>query len=179
VKANTPPFARRLLPRAARTKTVSTGPAGQTKGADQTEACSAPFAPVRQDEGPVEDHRTSHFLGTGRGPCTVRPKKLGPAWACVGWAVSVIKYTVMTGCNLPSWENFGDKPGTRGSKCLCQGQTAPRVPINTSLLCQSTERLSWILIPRVSITNSFSHFPLDLPVLKGRFQQWHLCCNDT
>jgi hypothetical protein len=26
------------------------------------------------------------------------------------------------------------------------------------------------LTPRVSITNSFPHFPLDLPVLKGRSQ---------
>jgi hypothetical protein len=33
-------------------------------------------------------------------------------------AMSVIKFTVMTVCNLPSWECFGDKLGTRGSKCL-------------------------------------------------------------
>jgi hypothetical protein len=29
--------------------------------------------------------------------------------------------TVRTACNFPSWEYFGDKPGTRGHKCLCQG----------------------------------------------------------
>jgi hypothetical protein len=101
-KANMPPFARRLLPRTAWTKTASTGPAEQTEGADQTEACSTPFALTRRDEGPTEVHRTSHSLSTGRGPCTVQPTKLGPAWACVSWAVSVIKYIVMTGYNLSS-----------------------------------------------------------------------------
>ena len=65
------------------------------------EACSTPFAHTRQDEGPAEDHRTSHSLTTERGPCTVRPTKLGPAWTCVNWAVPVIKYTVMTVCNPP------------------------------------------------------------------------------
>jgi hypothetical protein len=33
---------------------------------------------------------------------------------------------------------------------------------------KAQDRLSWLLTPRVSITNSFPHFPLDLPVLKGR-----------
>lgn len=131
----------------------------------------SPSLPTRQDEGLVEDHRTSHSLSTGRGPCTVRPTKLGPAWACVSWAVSVIKYTVMTGCNLPSWEYSGDKPGTRGSKCLWQGQATPQVPINTPVLCRSTGRLTWLLISRVSIANSFPKFPLDQPVLEDRCQQ--------
>jgi hypothetical protein len=82
------------------------------------EACSTPFAHTRQDEDPAEVYGTSHFLTTERGPCTVPPTELGPAWTCVIWVVSVIKFTVMTVCNLPSWEYSGDKPGTRGSKCL-------------------------------------------------------------
>jgi hypothetical protein len=54
VKANTPPFARRHLLHAARTKTTSVGPAGQTKDVIHTEACSAPIALARQDEGPAK-----------------------------------------------------------------------------------------------------------------------------
>ena len=38
--------------------------------------------------------------------------ELGPTWECAIRAVSVIKFTVMTVCNLPSWEYSGDKPGT-------------------------------------------------------------------
>jgi hypothetical protein len=171
-KASTPLFARRLPPRIAQTKTASARPASQTKGADQTEAYSAPFAPTRQDEGPAEVHRTSHSLITERGPCTVRPIKLGPTWACVNWVMSVIKYIVMTVCNLPLWKYSGDKPGTRGSKCLWQGLATPRVPINTLVLCPGTDRLTWLLTSGVSITNSLPNFMLDQPVLQGRFQQW-------
>jgi hypothetical protein len=36
---------------------------------------------------------------------------VGPHVSGVGWDVSVIKYTVMTRCNLPSWEYSGDKLG--------------------------------------------------------------------
>jgi hypothetical protein len=32
--------------------------------------------------------------------------------------------TVMTACNLPSWEYSGDKPGIRGHKRLCQGTSS-------------------------------------------------------
>jgi hypothetical protein len=53
-KANTPPFARQHLLCAARRKTASAGPTGQTKDVVHTEACSTPFAPARQDEGPVK-----------------------------------------------------------------------------------------------------------------------------
>jgi hypothetical protein len=42
----------------------------------------------------------------------------GPRVSGVGRAVSVIKYIVMTRCNLPSWEYYRDKLGNRGSKCL-------------------------------------------------------------
>jgi hypothetical protein len=117
-KANTPPFARRLCPRLAQAKAGSIEPAGQAKGANRMEACSTPFAHTRQDDDPAEVYGTSHFLSTGRGPCTVRPTELGPTWTCVIWVVSIIKFTVMTVCNLPLWEYYGDKPGTQGSKCL-------------------------------------------------------------
>jgi hypothetical protein len=114
-KANTPPFAHRLRSRLAQTKAESIG---QAKGANRTEAYSTPFAHTRQDEGPTEVYGTSHSFTTERGPCAIRPKELGPAWTCVIRAVSVIKFIVMTVCNLPSWEYSGDKPGTRGSKYL-------------------------------------------------------------
>jgi hypothetical protein len=113
-KANTPPFARRLLPRAARTKTASAGPAGQTKDTVHTEACPAPFAPARQDEGPTKTigppppqsrgspvYNSAHVAGLVSGRCM----------GSMGWVVSVIKYVVMTRCNLPSWEYSGDKLG--------------------------------------------------------------------
>jgi hypothetical protein len=59
-------------------ETVSVGPIGQTKGANEMEAYSTAFAPTKQDEGPAEDHRTSHSLTTERGPCTFRPTDAGP-----------------------------------------------------------------------------------------------------
>jgi hypothetical protein len=82
------------------------------------EACSTPLAHTKQDEGPAEDYGTSHSLTTERGPCAVWPIELDPAWTCVIRAVSVVKFTIMTVCNLPSPEYSKDKPGTRGSKCL-------------------------------------------------------------
>jgi hypothetical protein len=117
-KANTLPFVRRLRPRFALAKAGSTEPTGQAKGTNRMEASSIPFAHTRQDEGLAKDYETSHSLTTKRGPCAVRPTELGPAWTCVNWAVCVIKFTVMTICNLPSREYSWDKLGTRGSKCL-------------------------------------------------------------
>jgi hypothetical protein len=67
------------------------------------EAYSTPFIRTRQDEGLAEDYGTSHSLTMERGPCTVWPTELGPTRTCVNWAMSVIKFTVMTVCNLPSW----------------------------------------------------------------------------
>jgi hypothetical protein len=79
---------------------------------------------------------TSHSLTTKRGRCAVQPTGLGPAWACVIRAVSIVKFTIMTACGgRRPWEYSSDKPGTRGSKCLWQRQAAPRVPINTPVLC--------------------------------------------
>jgi hypothetical protein len=82
------------------------------------EACLTPFTHTRQDGGPTEDYGTSHSLTTERGPCAVRPIELGPAWTCVIRVVSVINFTLMTICNLPSWEYSRDKPGTQESKYL-------------------------------------------------------------
>ena len=150
-KANTPPFARWLRPHLAQAKAGSTEPAGQAKGANLMEACSTPFAHTRQDEGPTEDYRTSHSLTTETGPCAVRPTELGLALTCMIRAVCVIKFTVMTVCNLPLWEYSRDKPSTQGSKCLWQGQTAPRVPINTLILYPGTERPTRLLTSRIKL----------------------------
>jgi hypothetical protein len=78
-KAYKPPFARRHLLRAARTKTASAGPTGQTKNNVHTEACSAPFAPARQDEGPAKAIGPPPSLGQVEahvqfGPCSRAPR---------------------------------------------------------------------------------------------------------
>jgi hypothetical protein len=48
----------------------------------------------------------------------IQPIVLGPATTSAIRVMSVIGFTLMTICNLPSWEYSGDKPGTRGSKRL-------------------------------------------------------------
>jgi hypothetical protein len=92
-------------------------PPEQAKGANWTEACSTPFAHTRQDEGPAEVYGPllPHLQG---GPCAIQPIEMGPTWTGVIRVVSVINFTIMIVSNLPSWEYSGDKPGTRGSKCL-------------------------------------------------------------
>jgi hypothetical protein len=77
-------------------------PPGQAKGANRMEACSTPFAHTRQDKGPAEVYGTSHSITTKRDPGAVRPIELGPSWACAIRVVSVIKFTVIIVCNLPS-----------------------------------------------------------------------------
>jgi hypothetical protein len=54
----------------------------------------------------------------GEGPCVIQPKVMGPARSGLVRAVSVIGFTLMTVYNLPLWEFYGDKPGTRGCKPL-------------------------------------------------------------
>jgi hypothetical protein len=73
MKAITLPFARRLHPRLAQAKAGSIEPAGHAKGANRMEACSTPFAHMRQGKGPAKDYGTSHSLTTERGPCVVQP----------------------------------------------------------------------------------------------------------
>jgi hypothetical protein len=92
------------------------------------------------------------------GLCAIRPIEMGPAWTGVIRTVSVIKFTVMTVCNLPLWEYSRDKPGTRGSKCLWQGQAAPRVPINTPVLCPGKGRWMKLLAFRVKLCKHFFYF---------------------
>jgi hypothetical protein len=84
----------------------------------------------RQDEGPIEDPGTSHSLTTERGPCTVQPTKLGPAWICVNWAMRVMKYTIMTVCNPP-----------------CNTQVLPRVLLSTPLRTIITCNQNWAKDP--------------------------------
>jgi hypothetical protein len=48
----------------------------------------------------------------------IRPIVMGPTRTSAIRAVSVIRFALMTICNLPSREYSGDKPGTRGSKRL-------------------------------------------------------------
>jgi hypothetical protein len=98
----------------------------------------------------------------------IRPIEMGPAWTGVVRAVSVIRFTVMTVCNLPSWEYSGDKPGTRGSKCLCQGQAAPRVPINTPVLCLGTGRLTKLLAFGVKLCKPYPYFLVGSTCLGGK-----------
>jgi hypothetical protein len=110
-KANTPPFALNDFVLTLH-RLDSRKPPGQAKGASRTEACSTPFAYTGQDEGPAEVYGTSHPHHQERPMYGFRPTELGPAWECEIRVVSVIKFTIMTVCNLPSWEYSGDKPGT-------------------------------------------------------------------
>jgi hypothetical protein len=48
----------------------------------------------------------------------IQPIVMGLARTSAIRVVSVIRFTLMTICNLPSGEYFGDKLGTRGSKRL-------------------------------------------------------------
>jgi hypothetical protein len=80
----------------------------------------APSSSPLQDEGYVEVYE-SHVVTAPVGPCGIRPIVTGPARRSVLRAAVVIAFTVMTDCNLPSWEYFGDKLGTRGHKRLWQG----------------------------------------------------------
>jgi hypothetical protein len=118
-KANTPPFTPDDFVLTLRRRRLdSRNPPGQAKGANRMEACSTPFTHTKQDRGPVEVYKTSHPHHQERPMCGLA-HRAGPRMGmCDFWAVSVIKFTVMTVCNLPSWEYSGDKPGTRGSKCL-------------------------------------------------------------
>jgi hypothetical protein len=90
----------------------------QAEGADRTETCATPFALVLQDEGPADDYGLPASRTTGGGPCVIRPIVMGPVRTSVIRVMSLIRFTLMTICNLPTWEYSRDKPGTRGSKRL-------------------------------------------------------------
>jgi hypothetical protein len=102
-----------------------------------------PFVLVLLDEGPAEVYGPPALPSSSKGPCVIQPMVMGPARSGAIRDVSVTGFTLMTICNLPSWEYFGDKPGTRGSKRLWQGHAAPRVPINTPVQCPTYGGLSF------------------------------------
>jgi hypothetical protein len=60
---------------------------------------------------------------------------MGPARISVLQAVSVKAFTVMTACNLPSWEYSGINRVLEGINIFDKGQAATRVPINTPVQC--------------------------------------------
>jgi hypothetical protein len=62
--------------------------------------------------------RASRVPTVGEGPYVIWPIVMGPARSGLFRDVSVMGFTLVTVCNLPSWEYSGDKPGTRGCKCL-------------------------------------------------------------
>jgi hypothetical protein len=78
-----------------------------------------PSSSLLQDKGSVEVYE-SHVVTAPGGPCGICPTITGPARISVLWVVFVIAFTVMTVCNLPSWEYSGDKLGTWGHKRLWQ-----------------------------------------------------------
>jgi hypothetical protein len=69
-----------------------------------------------RDEGPVDVYGPP--APSPLGACVIQHIVMGPVRTSAIRAVSVIRFTLMTICNLPSWEYFGDKPGTRGPKRL-------------------------------------------------------------
>jgi hypothetical protein len=120
-KANTLPFARCLRRLVNLTKTTSTEHARTSRRHRLDEdRRGPPSSSLLQDKGSVEVYE-SHVVTASGGPCGIRPTVTGPARISVLRAAFVISFTVMTVCNLPSWEYFGDKPGTRGHKRLRQG----------------------------------------------------------
>jgi hypothetical protein len=117
-KANTLPFARcpRRLITSTKTTSIEHAQASRRCRLDEDRR-GPPSSPSLQDEGSVEVYE-SHVVTTPVGPCGIRPIVTGPAWRSVLRAAFVIAFTVMTDCNLPSWEYSGDKLGTRGHKRL-------------------------------------------------------------
>jgi hypothetical protein len=73
---------------------------------------ATPFVLVLLDEGPAEVYGPPALPSAWKGQCVIWPMVMGPARSGAIRAVSVIGFTLMTICNLPSWEYSGDKPGT-------------------------------------------------------------------
>jgi hypothetical protein len=117
-KANTLPFARCFHRLITSTKTTSTEHARASRMCPLDEDRRGPPSPSPlQDEGSVEVYE-SHVITALGGPCVIRPIVTGLTWTSILRAAFVIAFTVMTVCNLPSWEYSGDKLGTRGHKRL-------------------------------------------------------------
>jgi hypothetical protein len=115
---NTLPFARCLRRLVTPTKTTSTehARASRRRRLDEDRR-GPPSSSSLQDEGSVEVYE-SHIVTVPGGPCGIRPIVTGPVRRSVLRSAFVIAFTVMTVCNLPSWEYSGDKLGTRGHKRL-------------------------------------------------------------
>jgi hypothetical protein len=117
-KANTLPFARclRRLVTPTNTTSIEHARASRRRRLDEDRRGPPSSSPL-QDEGSVEVYE-SHVVTAPGGPCRIWPIVMGPARRSVLRAAFVIAFTVMTICNLPSWEYSGDKLGTRGHKRL-------------------------------------------------------------
>jgi hypothetical protein len=84
----------------------------QDEGAARTTTSATPFGLVLLDEGPIEVYGPPTLSSAWGGPCVIRPIVMGPVRLGAIRVVSLIGFTLMTICNLPSWEYSGDKPGT-------------------------------------------------------------------
>jgi hypothetical protein len=105
-------------PLLVQTKAKSTEHTRTSRGRRSDGGLCDPLRSCGARRRPCRCLRTSRSLTTGGGPCVTRPIVMGPARTSVVRVVSIIGFTLMTICNLPSWEYSGDKPGTRGSKRL-------------------------------------------------------------
>jgi hypothetical protein len=129
------PFALRLCLPIAQMKATSTERVRTSRRRRSDRDLCGPVRPQIERRRLCRSLRVSHVVTALGCPCGIRPMVMGPARTSAIRAVSVIGFTVMTSCNLPSWEYSGDKPGTRGHKHLWQGQAATRVPINIPIQC--------------------------------------------
>jgi hypothetical protein len=130
-KTNTLPFARCLRHLVTPTKTTSTEHARESRRHRLDEDRRDPPSSLPlQDEGSVEVYE-SHVVTALGGPCVVRPIVTGPAWRCVLRTAFVIAFTIMTVCNLPSWEYSGIIWAPKGTNVFSKGRVVARVPINT------------------------------------------------
>jgi hypothetical protein len=110
----------------------------QAEGVDWTETGTVPFTLAVARRRLCRSLRVSHVVTTPGGPCGIRTMVTGTVRISAWRAASVIAFTVMTVCNLPSWEYSRDKPDTRGINVFDKGQAATRVPINTPVYCRHT-----------------------------------------
>jgi hypothetical protein len=69
--------------------------------------------------------------------------------------------TVMTACNLPSWEYSRDKPGTRGHKRLCQGTDGRSSVYKYPCTVPTTVMRKSFCHTILNFTNTLSVSPLD------------------
>jgi hypothetical protein len=112
-----------------------------------------------KDKGSVEVYG-SHVVTTLGGPCWIRPTITGPARIGVLRAAFVIALTIMTVCNLPSWEYSGDKLGTRGYNRLWQGTGGTSSAYKYPVQCPLRGRLTKLLPSHDELCQYSFHFPV-------------------